>query len=536
MSELSDVGVCAVSMQTNGWSWLDWSHASWDRHRAGRPGPDLPGHQKTVPSLAWDTAGRHPDKRAVSIDGESRTFAELRDNAALVAGWLRGQVQHGDRVLLVAPASSTWVEVYLGALAAGAAVVLANPASSRQELEYWAQDSDASLILADGDGAEACQGLDLPVVVLADRPWAGASPVAQPHRELSGSDVAVLAYTSGTTGRPKGVPLTHAQLLSSIWAVLFAWNWSPDDVVVHSLPLYHQHGLGALHAAWCTGSSAALLSHFTSAGLAATAREAGATVLFGVPAIYRRLVEEVDALLTENSTALRGLRLRVYGSAPLDDDLAAAIAERLGAPALVRYGLTESGLDVSQPLGDTPPGTIGVPLPGVQLRLVRDGREVAVGAEGEVQLRGPQVFDGYWANPEATAEAILPDGWFRTGDIAALDAPGGQLRICGRSKELIITGGLNVYPREVELALEAHPGVQEAGVAGVADDRWGEQVTAWVVARTGTDLDTTALLEHTRARLAPYKCPKQVYVVADLPRTSLGKLQRSRLRPPAQTP
>jgi malonyl-CoA/methylmalonyl-CoA synthetase len=525
-----------MSTQTNGWSWLDWSHASWDRHRAGRPGPDMPGNQTTVASLAWATAGRRPDKRAVSIDGDCRTFAELRDGAALVAGWLRGQVQHGDRVLLVAPASSTWLEVYLGALAAGVAVVLANPASSRHELAYWAQDSGAALVFADGDGVESGKDLNLPLAVLADRPWAGASPLAQPHPGLRGSDLALLAYTSGTTGRPKGVPLTHAQLLSSIAAALFAWSWSSDDVVVHSLPLYHQHGLGALHAALCTGSSAALLSHFTSAALAVTAREAGATVLFGVPAIYRRLVDAVDDLPTADSAALRGLRLRVCGSAPLDDDLAAAIAERLGAPALVRYGLTESGLDVSQPLDDAPPGTIGFPLPGVELRLARDGREVGVGAEGEVQLRGPQVFDGYWGNPKATAEAIGPDGWFRTGDIAVLYAPDAQLRICGRSKELIITGGLNVYPREVELALEAYPGVLEAGVAGLPDSRWGEQVTAWVVLSAGTDLDTATLLEHTRARLAPYKCPKEVYVVADLPRTSLGKLQRSRLTRPSQNP
>jgi len=171
-------------------------------------------------------------------------------------------------------------------------------------------------------------------------------------------------------------------------------------------------------------------------------------------------------------------------------------------------------------------------LPGVELRLIHNAVEVGVGVEGEIQLRGPQVFDGYWRNPDATAEAITADGWLRTGDLAILDAPDAQLRICGRSKELIITGGLNVHPREVELALETHSDVAEAGVAGVPDARWGEQVTAWVVAPAGVAPDPAALLEHMRTQLAPYKCPKRVYVVDALPRTSLGKLQRARLTPP----
>jgi malonyl-CoA/methylmalonyl-CoA synthetase len=524
-----------VSSTTTGpdaWSWLDWSHQSWERHGGGRPGLWPSCSERTLPAYAWDTAARLPDKRAVSIDGESRTFAELRDTAAVIAGWLRGRVRFGDRILLVAPTSTTWVEMYVGVLAAGAAVVLANPASSRHELEHMVADSGAALVISDAETADRCEEVDAPMVRLADRPWVGSAAAVGPHEALTGSDLALLAYTSGTTGQPKGVPLTHALLVSSIAAALHSWQWSAQDVVVHALPLYHQHGLGALHAAMYAGSSAALLSHFDPARLAATAREAGATVLFAIPAIYRRLVDVVDTLPAEDSAALRALRLRICGSAPLEDDLAADIVDRLGAPALVRYGLTESGLDVSQPLGHAGPGTIGLPLPWVELRLVHQSREVGPGVEGEVQLRGPQVFDGYWRNPEATSEAVIHDGWFRTGDIAILDSPEAQLRICGRSKELIITGGLNVYPREVELVLEAHPDVVEAGVAGVPDARWGERVTAWVVGRDDIALDIGELLEHTREHLAPYKCPKQVHVVADLPRTPMGKLQRSRLAPP----
>lgn len=515
-----------------GWSWLQWSHASWERHLAGGPGLDFSCSERTLATRAWETASRHPTRLAVSIEGDSRSFAELRDAGAVVAGWLRERVSLGDRVLLVAPTSVAWVEVYLGALAAGAAVVLGNPSSSAHELAQLVHDSGAAVVILDGDVTELGQDLGLPVVRMVERPWAGSTAVKGPHEGLTGSSLAVLAYTSGTTGRPKGVPLTHAQLVCSISAALSAWRWTGDDVVVHCLPLHHQHGLGALHAAFCTGSSVALLSRFDHERLAATAREVGATVLLAVPAIYRRLVDAVDALPPADRRALQALRLRICGSAPLGAELSLDIADRLGAAALVRYGLTESGLDVSQPLGGPQPGTIGLPLPWVELRLVHDASEVGIGVEGEVQLRGPQVFDGYWDNPEATAEAFTEDGWFRTGDIAVLDSPEAQLRICGRSKELIITGGLNVYPREVELALEAHPDVLEAAVAGVPDSRWGEQVTAWVVGRDGARLESAELVAHTRSRLAPYKCPKQVYVIADLPRTSMGKLQRTRLAPP----
>jgi acyl-CoA synthetase (AMP-forming)/AMP-acid ligase II len=304
-----------------------------------------------VASQLWDTAARYPDKPAVSIDGTGQTFAELRDAAAVVAGWLGERMQVGDRILLVAATSGAWVQVYLGALTAGAAVVLANPSSSKHELANLARDSGAVLVVADEDTADRCADLDAPVVSLAKHPWASSPAVNGPPASLTGTSLALLAYTSGTTGRPKGVPLTHAQLLASIDAALFSWDWSADDVVVHALPLYHQHGLGALHAALCTGSSAAMLSHFDAGYLAATARAAKATVLFAVPAIYRRLVDVLDTLPATDSAALRSLRLRICGSAPLDDDLAANIADRLGAPALVRYGMTESGLDVSQPLG-----------------------------------------------------------------------------------------------------------------------------------------------------------------------------------------
>ena len=224
------------------------------------------------------------------------------------------------------------------------------------------------------------------------------------------------------------------------------------------------------------------------------------------------------------------------GSAPLSPALAARLPGLLGQLPLVRYGTTESGLDVSNPLGAARPDTAGLPLPGVECRIWAGQSEAAAGTDGEIQLRGPQVFTGYWADPAATAAAFTADGWFCTGDIGAIDPASGHLIIRGRSKELIITGGLNVYPREVEIALEGHPSVAEAAVAPVPHPRWGEQVTGWVVLRPGREFSEAALIAHTRTRLAAYKCPKQVFRVAALPRNQLGKLDRRALtasHPPA---
>jgi len=232
---------------------------------------------------------------------------------------------------------------------------------------------------------------------------------------------------------------------------------------------------------------------------------------------------------------LAGARLAVCGSAPLTALLAKRLASELGRTPLVRYGLTETGLNVSHRLAAPRPGSVGIPLPGVLVRLWADNAAAPPGADGEIQVRGPHVFHGYSGNPSATAESFTPDGWFRTGDIGRLDPAAGDLVIRGRIKEMIITGGLNVYPREVETVLEEHPSVLDAAVAGIAHEHWGEQVTAWITVRPGYTFDEAALIEHAHTALAGYKCPKRIYVLAALPRTPLGKLQRAALRPPSPT-
>jgi acyl-CoA synthetase (AMP-forming)/AMP-acid ligase II len=484
----------------------------------------------TIPELAAESARRVPGRIAVTVDGQPMTHAELDAGATRVAGWLARRLEPGDRVLLAAASSPGFLRCYLGTLRAGGVVVLANPAYTAAELGHLVADSGAAIAFADPGPARRLAELPGPPLTVdpADVPETVACGRARRVTEARPEDTALLAYTSGTTGRPKGVPLSHRQLVVSIRSAMVAWGWGAEDVLVHALPLFHQHGLGGVHATLIAGGTAHIRSRFDAADLIETMRASGASVLFAVPTIYRALLDAV-AQDRRPGPVLGGLRLAVCGSAPLSPALAARLPELLGRLPLVRYGTTESGLDVSNPCGDPRGDTVGLPLPGVLARIWSGGREAPAGTDGEIQLRGPQVFGGYWHDPAATEAAFTEDGWFRTGDIGRVDQASGHLVIRGRIKELIITGGLNVYPREVEVALESHPSVAEAVVAGVPDARWGEQVTAWVVMQSGCRVDEDALIAHARGVLASYKCPKRVFEVAAVPRDHLGKTNRAAL-------
>jgi acyl-CoA synthetase (AMP-forming)/AMP-acid ligase II len=503
----------------------DWSMAGWRRHLPGVTDVDafVAGLARdTIPGLAAASAAAVPGRVAVTVDGEPVTHAELDDGAARVAGWLARRIQPGDRVLLAAAASVGFVRCYLGTLRAGAVVVLANPHYTAAELTPLAAGSGAVLAFADPEPARllAAQGiLTVDVRTLPGDASPAAGIAAAPR------DVALLAYTSGTTGTPKGVPLTHGRLAASIGSAMAAWRWHRDDVLAHALPLYHQHGLSGVHAALIAGGTVHIRSRFTAADLVRTIEETRATALFAVPTIYQALMDAGSFTAAE----VPSLRLAVCGSAPLSPALAGRLAGALGRTPLIRYGTTESGLNASNPVDDPRGDTVGMPLPGVLARIAAADAGADPGADGEIQVRGPQVFGGYWNDPAATAAALTPDGWFRTGDIGAVDPATGHLRIRGRIKEMIITGGLNVYPREVEIVLEAHPSVAEAAVAGVPHDRWGEQVTAWVVLRDGHGFDEAALIAHAHTRLTGYKCPKRVFRLAALPRNHVGKIIRSAL-------
>jgi malonyl-CoA/methylmalonyl-CoA synthetase len=389
------------------------------------------------------------------------------------------------------------------------------PAYTKREIEHIITDASPSGAIVDDEHRAAWMqrvGVTCgPEVDLAEGP---EPPLDRSTRK----DLALIAYTSGTTGAPKGAMLSSGNLLASAEAVRLAWRWSERDRLILALPLFHLHGLGVgLHGTLASGASAVLLPKFDVDAVLDAAAEHDATLFFGVPTMYRRLA--ASARVQE----LASLRLCVSGSAPLPAEMHRIFTERTGQRILERYGMTETVMNVSNPYhGERRPGTVGLPLPGVELRLAEDG---------EIQLRGPNVFGGYWCQPQATADAFTSDGWFRTGDLGALDEDG-YLRIVGRSKELIISGGYNVYPREVEEVLRTHPQVADVAVAGLPSAEWGETVGAWIVA--DGELDIQELLEFAAARLAGYKRPRVLQVVEDLPRNALGKVLKHELRAPGQ--
>ncbi|MBS1676206.1 MAG: AMP-binding protein [Actinobacteria bacterium] len=489
----------------------------------------------SLPAEFAMTAGTVGDSRPIEIAGVGCGHAELDEKAARTAAWLARQgVRQGDRIILCGATGPNLVQAYLGTLRLGAVAVPLDVASTQEDLDAILVASGARAAFADPEPlgllASSRDRDRLQLLVGLAEGIGGGPPLdealanaAAPLPAIGSDAVAMLAYTSGTTGAPKGVPLTHGNLLASIRAALRAWHWSVDDVLVHALPLSHQHGLSGLHASLLTGSGAILLPRFDSDAVGdAVAR--GGTVLFGVPAMYERL----RAVRGSTAAALRGLRLATSGSAPLSSDLANELAERvLGQIPLERYGSTETGLSVSNVYGDPRPGEVGLPLPGLELAIVGPELEpVPAGEEGEILLRGPQVVAGYLDDPEATAAATVPGGWFRTGDLGRLD-DSGRLTISGRLKELIITGGLNVAPREVEAALTEQQVVAAAAVAGMPSERWGEMVVAAVVPAAGVDLTEAEVLALARERLAPHKRPKRVVIVEALPVNRLGKVVRS---------
>lgn len=474
----------------------------------------------TLPRAFAAGADAHPDA-VLAVGEDVFTLADLSRRARRWAGALAAEgVAAGRPVILQAPTSGSMVCAYLGLLVLGAPVVLASPALTAVEFDVIAATSGATAAVTDSPAPQSIRHIDLTALAVSAET---AAEAADPGPRCD--DVAVIAFTSGTTGAPKGVPLTHTMLLSSIRAVMRAWRWTARDRLVHALPLYHQHGLGGIHATLIAGSSARILAEFDAATLVRTIHAERATVLFAVPTIYQRLVEIPENLAPQ----LASLRLATSGSAPLPAALFDLVTERLGITPMERYGLTESGLDVSNRYdGPRRAGVVGFPLPGVELRLTdADGRDVAPGEHGEIVLRGPQVFSGYLDDQEATARAFHGGNWFRTGDLGRIEDDG-ALAITGRLKDIIVSGGLNVSSREVEEVLAGHPAVEEAAVTGLPDPYWGEAVAAWVVLRH--DIDPADLTAHCRTRLMAFKCPKRITVVDALPRNAMGKIQRNQLR------
>jgi malonyl-CoA/methylmalonyl-CoA synthetase len=496
----------------------------------------------SLPRAFHEAAAHVLERPALAVDDEEITHGELDRLAATVGGWLRAQgLAPEERVILCGGNSLDFVVAYLGILRSGGVVVPTGAALTEPELRHLVQDSGAAYALAQGDALGRLASIsreDTPlreVVAIGEEMGSDALSLQEvisegEHLEpgdASGDEVAMLAYTSGTTGRPKGVPLTHANLLSSMRAAMRAWQWEANDVLVHALPFSHQHGLGGVHITLLAGSRAVIHGRFDPAKLCAAIESKRATVLFAVPAIYEKLAAWEGVAEADFSS----LRLPIAGSSALSPALARRVSSLLGRDVLERYGSTESGLSVSNPYdGPRKFGSVGFPLPGTELSIVDElGHALEPGEDGEIVLRGPQVFSGYWNLPDATEENFYAGGWFRTGDVGRVDPDDGYLTITGRLKEMIISGGLNVYPREVELVLEDHATVDGAAVVGVPSERWGEEVVAFVVPAGEGGVDEGDLSAHARESLSAYKCPKRYFVVDDLPRNEMGKVLKDEL-------
>ncbi|MFN8019384.1 MAG: AMP-binding protein [Acidimicrobiales bacterium] len=468
---------------------------------------------------SWTARWRAAPGRPVLFDDAGGWISndELEARTAEVAGRLAAAgFEPGDRALISAAASTELVVAHVGALRAGLVVLPANTAYRERELSHLVRDAHPRLaIVDDAERARWLEGAGPGLTIVGTDVALAPGPAPTWLDGADADDPALLAYTSGTTGAPKGALLSHGNLLASAEALRLAWRWTEDDRLVLPLPLFHLHGLGVgLHGTLHAGASVALRSGFEPGDALDAIGAHQATLFFGVPTIWARLA--ASGRLAE----LRRLRLGVSGSAPLDAGLHAAIAEGSGQRLIERYGMTETVMNVSTPYdGDRRPGTVGLPLPQVDLRL-------AAGTD-EILLRGPNVFAGYWERPDANA-AAFDDGWFQTGDVGAL-GPDGYLRIVGRSKDLIISGGYNVYPREVEDVLRSHPSVADVAVVGLPHPDWGEQVVA-VVEGTEAPGDRSALVALAERDLAAYKRPKRWAWVEALPRNALGKVQKDQVR------
>ncbi|WP_435202598.1 malonate--CoA ligase [Janibacter sp. GS2] len=468
-------------------------------------------------------------------DGRRISYAQTREIVQRVASTLReAGVVRGDRVAVQVEKSPEAIALYLAVLQRGAVFLPLNTAYTGAELDYFIDDARPRVLVCDPsaatDHAHRAQGDQLVVETLGttgDGSLLEGSDRDADAEPVDASDPAAILYTSGTTGRSKGAVLTHANLTSNAQALVEEWRFTGEDRLIHALPIFHVHGLFvAVNMTLMTGATLLYLPRFDADRVIDLLPRA--SVLMGVPTFYTRLLEHPE--LTAERCA--HMRLFVSGSAPLLARDHEAFAERTGHAILERYGMTETGMNASNPyVGQRKPGTVGPPLPGVEIKVAdgETGAELPVGEVGSVEVRGPNVFSGYWQMPEKTASEFREDGFFITGDLGSLDEQG-YLSISGRTKDLVISGGLNVYPKEIEILLDEHPQVLESAVIGVPHPDFGETLVAVVVPASGEQPEEGAVREFLSGRLAKFKQPRAVRVVDALPRNVMGKVQKAELR------
>ena len=487
--------------------------------------------------FAATAAGRGEAPFLVPETGGPLVYADLDGATARLANVLVAKgVAPGDRVAVQVAKSPEAVLLYLASLRVGAVYLPLNTAYTDAELDYFIGDAEPALVVVDPKRAAGvaalagAKGRALATLDAAGRgdliDAAGGAEAAFATVARDEDDLAAILYTSGTTGRSKGAMLSHGNLASNAAALTEAWAVTADDVLLHALPIYHVHGLFvALNTALLAGSTVRFLLKFDAKQALSLLAEC--TLMMGVPTFYTRLLAE-DGL--DRETCAR-MRLFVAGSAPLLAETHERFEARTGHRILERYGMSECGMICSNPLnGERRAGAVGPPLPGIEVRVRDEAGELAPpDAAGVLEVKGPNVFKGYWRMPEKTAQEFTADGWFVTGDVARIETDG-YVRIVGRSKDLVISGGYNVYPKEVEDVIDRLEGIDESAVIGVPHPDFGEGVVAVVVPRPGAALDEAAIIEASRRSLAAYKAPKRVLFTEALPRNAMGKVQKNVLR------
>lgn len=466
------------------------------------------------------------------------TYADAEHCSARIANYLiELGLEKGDRVSAQVEKSAEALWLYLGTIRAGMVFHPLNTAYTEEELRYFLEDASSSLLVCDSSRVQSLQALcdslhDIHLDTMdadgggtlmqgADR-CSNQFETAQTHS----SDLAALVYSSGTTGRPKGIMLSHKNLVQNVSVLCEYWGFVGSDCLLHALPIFHVHGLFvAIGCVLMSGSSMRWLASFD---VAAVMRNLPvSSVMMGVPTYYARLLAEPEF----TAQSCRGIRLFISGSAPLLADSFTEFQRRTGHSILERYGMTETGMNTSNPLqGERRAGTVGLPLPGVKVRICGADNQVLKADEvGELQVQGDNVFSGYWKKPEQTAQDFTPDGFFNTGDQAFIDDKG-YVSIVGRSKDMVISGGLNVYPKEIELLIDELSGVKESAVIGLPDPDFGEMVVAVVVLVESSQLTAEQVRKAVQGRAAKFKVPKKVFFVDRLPRNAMGKVQKDVLR------
>lgn len=487
---------------------------------------------QNLATLLTESAAKHPERTAIRLDDIAIPYAALDTTSKLVAGLLKARgVKPGDRVCVMLPNVPHFPFVYYGILRLGAIVVPMNVLFTAREVRHYLKDSGADLILVWEDFAPAAEeaAAETGAEVISISPTnvgeliQGVEPF-EDVAEVDGEDTAILLYTSGTTGLPKGAELTNNNIRSNVEAILQLFEDPREtDVFFGGLPLFHVFGQTVgLNAAVSLGAELTLLPRFDPSKALEIIQRDGVTVFIGVPTMYAAMLQVPD----RREYDISSLRLCVSGGAALPVEIIRAFEREFDTPILEGYGLSETSPVASFGRVDMErkPGTIGTPAPGIEMRIVDDeGRPLGVGDVGELQVKGPNVMKGYWNNPEATAKAITPEGWFFTGDMATVDEDG-YYSIVDRKKEMILRGGYNVYPREVEEVLYEHPAIAEAAVLGIPHDDLGEEIVAVVAFKEGQSATPEEIREHARKGVAAYKYPRHIKIVDELPKGPTGKI------------